>query len=138
MGGGQRGIGAAALAGKNCEGGREGGSRENGYASHYTEAADGGGVLVHHALDVEQLGFLEIGGLAQVADDGQVLHVQRAACVSHISHVTCGMSRVTSLCQRPGVLEQAHEQVEAQEADAVENAHAVPNHLPVIAAMRGG
>ena len=45
-------------------------SRENCNASHDTKETNGGGVLVDHALDVEQLGLLEISCLAQVADDG--------------------------------------------------------------------
>ena len=45
-------------------------SREDCYAAHDTKETNGGGVLVDHTLDVEQLRLLQISGLAQVADDG--------------------------------------------------------------------
>ena len=45
-------------------------SRENCYASHDTKETNGGCVLVDDAFDIEQLTLLEVGCLAQVADDG--------------------------------------------------------------------
>ena len=66
-------------------------------------------MLVDDAFDVEKLRFFEIGSLAQVADDGQVLRVQRT-----------------------GVLQQSHEEVQLQKANTIEDAHAVRHQLPVV------